>query len=933
MKSYRAPRRGRLSTSFICQFGFTFFKILSLIIMPLKYSCSRRLACLCVFFLPYHLRPASGKPVQLSSAHDSLRQTSPAVIFQPKLRKLSGNPHYFIPHQELAHPRIGLALSGGGARCLAQIGVLQAVEESGFQIDFIAGTSMGSFVGGMYAAGYSAKQLRDLVKKIAWADIMKDTPPRKNLLFSQKQERDLALLRVRFNGFKPHIPHALTAGQKLHSVLAELTWKGNYWASGSFDDLRVPFRAIATDVYSGEEVVLENGDLSEAIRASGALPLLIAPVPKGDMLLVDGGVANNIPVDVVRRYGIEIVIAVDATSNLRSKEHISSPWEFADQVTTIMQQEKNARQRGAADILISFEDLARTSLDFANLDSLIQLGYERMLEKLPELRARYQETNEHTRDETREEYSAAVVRVQGETLISHFEQARNGNTHKLSGQEIQQRVENLYASGDYDRVEARLKEDTLTFTLARNPILRAARFHGNTIYADSVLQQRLRSKRGAHINHHQGKEDLTAVIEHYRRDGYALAQISNVNFDSASGVLDITIDEGRVTRIEIEGLQRSQDFVVTREFSLRAGEIFNSKRARQGIDNIHSTGLFENVSLMPQRLPQGGVLLKIKIEEKPYNVVRLGDYYQSERGNLAFLELGNENVLGTGSKLFVHGALGTRDQETKLAWRSDRIFRTFLTLSASAYRRVQENFIYDEQFLHETLGKFSERRAGMRVSVGQQVRRFGALSAELRWEEVHFGSRFGAGYPAGTSRITALILRSALDTRDRLPFTRGGRYLNVSYEYAKPSLPEEDSFIKFFAHAESFHSLGPHTLHTKFLGGAADRTTPFSEQFRLGGPQQIFGLRDQQFIGRQMVLGSLAYRYQLRKRPFFDTYLSVRYDVSGIWRDQFDASYKKIRHALGVAITLDTPLGPMGVALGTYENRQKRVYFTFGVPF
>lgn len=900
--------------------------------MPLNAYCSRRLVCLCFFLLDY-ARPVSGKPMQLLTVDDSLRQKNPAVIFQPRLRKRTGNPHYLIPYQEPAHARIGLALSGGGARCLAQIGVLQALEENGFPIDFIAGTSMGSFVGGMYAAGYSAAQLRELVKKIAWDDIMKDTPPRKNLLFSQKQERDLALLRVRFNGLKPHIPHALTAGQKLHSVLAELTWKGNYWASGSFDNLRVPFRAIATDVYSGEEVVLESGDLSEAIRASGALPLLIAPVPRGDMLLVDGGVANNIPVDVVRRYGIEIVIAVDATSNLRAKEHISSPWEFADQVTTIMQQEKNARQRGAADILISFEDLARTSLDFTNLDSLIQLGYARMQEKLPELRARYQETGHLARDEGEANYAVAAVQVRGDSAPALFARARNGHTHTMSGFEIQQRVEDFYASGDYGRVEARLENDTLTFALARNPIVRATRFIGNTIYADTVLQRCLSTKPGAHINHHRGKEDLTAVIEHYRRDGYALAQISAVRFDSAAGLLQITLDEGRVASIEIEGLHRTQKFVVTREFSVRAGEIFNSKRARQGIDNIHSTGLFENVSLMPQRLAAGGVLLKIKIEEKPYNVVRLGDYYQSERGNLAFLELGNENVLGTGSKLFAHGALGTRDQEAKLTWRSDRIFKTFLTLSASGYHRVQENFIYDEQFLHETLGKFSERRAGLRVSVGQQVRKFGALSAELRWEEIHIGSRFGAGYPAGTSRLTALALRSALDTRDQLPFTRGGRYVNVSYEYAKPSLPEEDSFVKFFAQAESFHSLGPHTLHTKVLGGLADRTTPFSEQFRLGGPQQIFGLREQQFLGRQMLLGSLAYRYQLRKRPFFDTYFSVRYDVSGIWRDQFDVSHKKIRHAVGVAMTMDTPLGPLGMAVGTYENRQRRVYFNFGVTF
>jgi NTE family protein len=884
--------------------------------MPFKLAAPRR-------------RVAGLIPVLILYSSTLLFGQEQALVFHPQWGKPQGNPHYFIPHRELAHPRLGLALSGGGARCLAQIGVLQALEEENIPIDFIAGTSMGSFVGGMYAAGYSAKQLREIVKRIAWDDIMKDTPPRKNLLLSQKQEHeDLALLQIRFNGLKPDIPRALTAGQKLHSVLTELTWKANYWASGSFDNLRVPFRAIATDVYSGEEVVLESGDLSEALRASGALPLLIAPVPKQDMLLVDGGVANNIPVDIVRRFGMEIVIAVDATSNLRNKEHLASPWEFADQVTTIMQQEKNARQRGAADILISFEDLSRTSLDFTDLDALIQLGYERMRGQLPKLRAL------RNRQEAAAEPGYAIhVRTvrDGENVFTPAP-ACNG-AGALTASEIQRRVDSLYASGDYQNVEARLARDTLTFILTRNPILRAVRLRGNTIYPDSILLACVKSRRGAHLNHHQGKAELTALIEHYRRDGYALAEIEHVQFDSAGGELTIAIDEGKVSHIELEGLRRTQALVVLREFALRPGEIFNSKRARQGIDNIHSTGLFENVGLTPLREAEGGVRLRIKVEEKAYNVVRVGDYYYSERGNFAFIEAGNDNVLGTGSKLFLHGGLGKRRQEARISWRSDRIFKTFLTLSASAYHRVQDDFVYDQQELDRTLGQYFERRGGVRLSVGQQVRGLGAVSAQLRWEEIRIGRLYGEGYPAGASRLTSFEANSVLDTRDRLPFPRGGRYLNLGYEYGNVSTPAPESFVKFAAHVETYHTLGPHTLLVKMLGGVSDRTTPFSEQFRLGGPRQILGLREQQLFGRQFVLGGFAYRYQLRKRPFFDTYVSARYEVSGLWNDQEEASYKRFHHAWGLSVSWDTPLGPVGLAFGTYENRQRRIYFNAGVPF
>mgnify|MGYP001570356503 FL=1 len=221
----------------------------------------------------------------------------------------------------------------------------------------------------------------------------------------------------------------------------------------------------------------------------------------------------------------------------------------------------------------------------------------------------------------------------------------------------------------------------------------------------------------------------------------------------------------------------------------------------------------------------------------------------------------------------------------------------------------------------------------MRLALGQQVRRFGALSAQLRWEEIHLGKLYGEGYPVGTSKLTALAVSSVVDTRDRLPFARGGRYVNLCYEYGQVSATEAESFIKFSGQLETFHTLGPHTLRAKTLGGFSDRTTPFSEQFRLGGPEQVFGLRDRQLLGRQFVLGSLAYRYQLRQRPLFDTYLSARYEVSGLWNDQDDASYKKFHHAWGFALSWDTPLGPVGVALGWFENRQRRVYLNAGMAF
>ena len=253
---------------------------------------------------------------------------------------------------------------------------LKALEENDIRVDFIAGTSMGAVIGGLYAAGYSAKQLQEIMREMSWSDIIVDEQPRRNLLLSQKQERDRAFLQLRFQGLKPQIPKALTAGQKLHSVLTDFTLKAKYWSSIDFDHLKIPFRAVATDVISGREIVLDSGDLAEAMRASAAVPFLFSPVPKEGMLLVDGGLLNNIPVDIVRSNGMEIVIAVDATSNLREKDDFTTPLELVDQMTTIMQYESNRKQRSAADVLISLENSQQASTSFSDIDSLISQGYE-----------------------------------------------------------------------------------------------------------------------------------------------------------------------------------------------------------------------------------------------------------------------------------------------------------------------------------------------------------------------------------------------------------------------------------------------------------------------------------------------------------------------------------------------------------------------------
>ncbi len=232
--------------------------------------------------------------------------------------------------------KIGLALSGGGARGAAHIGVLKILEEHRIPVDYIAGTSMGAIVGGLYASGMSAQELEALISHIDWADAFADKIPRQDRSFRRKRDDDLYLVKNKpgFSGGKLKFPPGILDGQKIDLLLKKHTLP--VLAVRDFDDLSIPFRAVATDLATGDAVVLDHGDLALAMRASLSIPLVFAPREIDGLLLADGGVSSNLPIDVVRRMGADVVIAVDISTPLQERAQLTSVLAITDQLTGIM---------------------------------------------------------------------------------------------------------------------------------------------------------------------------------------------------------------------------------------------------------------------------------------------------------------------------------------------------------------------------------------------------------------------------------------------------------------------------------------------------------------------------------------------------------------------------------------------------------------------
>ena len=284
----------------------------------------------------------------------------------------------FLSTWTLAEPlRTGLVLSGGGARGLAHIGVLKQLEEMNIPIDAIAGTSMGAVIGGLYAAGYSADELEQIALDLDWQATLSDTPLREDIPYRRKQDdRDfLVKQRLTFKDGALSFPLGLLQGQNMGVVLESLLVHTN--EIDDFDRLPIPFRAVATDIATGEAVVFDHGHLPLAIRASLALPGFFAPVEVDGRLLVDGVLSKNVPIDVARAMGVDRVIVVDIGTPLKSASELNSVLDIMDQTTTLLTRTNTERQLATltdADLLLqpALGDMGFSS--FAETQQAIDAG-------------------------------------------------------------------------------------------------------------------------------------------------------------------------------------------------------------------------------------------------------------------------------------------------------------------------------------------------------------------------------------------------------------------------------------------------------------------------------------------------------------------------------------------------------------------------------
>ena len=878
-------------------------------------------------------------------------------IVRPAYGELQKKTFDVLSYYDIQRPKIGLVLSGGGARGVAHLGVLEVFEENNIPIDFIVGASMGSLIGGLYAIGYSTEALHALVDTTDWQHILSltDRTDRRDMFIGQKLSPRRGLFTLRFDGIVPVLPAGVTPAQRLSSFINQLVLQGVYHADTSYDNLRVPFRSVATDIISGDRVVFDSGDLVQALRASISIPLVFAPVKMGDMQLVDGGLVSNIPVDIARINECDIVIAVNTTSGMRSEEQLGAPWEYADQIITIMQQRWNRDQLRLADVIITPPIDEYAGSDFDKMSVFIEEGRRSAREAINEIRRRI------------DNYYASLMEadsvVYQNPLIKNAGGAANNDSlhtiptgNNLSRPELIRKLNTIYASGWYRDVYASVNRDDhityITLHKEKNPVLRRVHFIGNHHIGSDTLSEILSELIDLPLNHNKMRLALERVLLKYRTEGYSLAKIQGTDFDDSTGVLTVDINEGTLGAMVIKGNRQTRGYVIRREFPIRPGDVFKVDDAMRGVRNINGTGLFNQV-LIGVRQTDSEPELIVNVDERYPDLMRLSMRIDETNHFQPMVELRNENLFGHGIQAGFSIGGGLQNRIYQVDYIVHRLFNTYVTSGVTGFYRFDDIPVYRDDpesskrdWIRIKDGEYRQRKWGANISIGTQFERVGNLSYIIRLENHKIEERETGTFNPDTYTLVAQRISTMFDTFDKYPYPGEGVSFEAYYESALSLFGSEVSYSKFYINYESYNTFfRRHTLRPRIIFGFGDETLPLSEKFLFGGKDLFYGLREYDNRGRQILVLSFEYRFLLPFKIFTDAYLSARYDVGSVWTKPEDIRLKDFIHGIGIGLGFDSGLlGPIEIAVGrAYQSRGDiidqtvpsgplQTYFSIGYP-
>ncbi|MDX9858848.1 MAG: patatin-like phospholipase family protein [candidate division Zixibacteria bacterium] len=827
-----------------------------------------------------------------------------------------------------------LALSGGGARGLAAIGVLKAFEEKNLTIRGIAGTSMGGIVGGLYACGYTPDELADTVGAFDFSEVFSNQPARSTMFQTRRADRDRHLVTIRFDGITPYIPQGLTTGQKLTALFTRLTTKANYLAGGDFSRFVVPFVTVSTDVVSGELVPLRGGSLSDAMRATMAFPLAFTGVETDGRLLMDGGMLAPVPVDLARALvdSVSFVVAVNTTSPLVGKDDLTTPVDIAGQVTSIMTADQLRDQLSRASYVVTPAIESYSSSDFDSKDSLIALGYRAGLSAADSIIA-LQEA----------QHRARLVRIHA-VRVAGVDRFHADRLHAelidrlMSRRELIAHLRSFYREVEPFQIEAIIRDAVLDEGMSSDhavdveivvePALPRERvtvtFDNNAIYDDSTLTSLMRLSDGD-ISARDLRAGIDSIRAQYRRDGYDFADIRTISYNRDSARVTIAVDEAIIRRIDVENNSRSRDWLIRSYFPFRVGQPYSTSGAAQGVSNLYGTDLFDRVSvdLIPYR---GGAIVKIQVVEKRYTQLRVGWHWVDEYQSEEFFELRDDNLYGVGLEALAHARVGKDRWQYFVKGKLDRIFFTYMTAQTRLFYERIDRSLFSSRGVE--LGEREEERWGGEFTIGQQIARLGTVTAGLTTEAIRWYDKVeDAG---NRMSLRSLTLESRVENLDHVPFPTSGNQHHFKLQLTGEVFGGDVEFTKYYSSLESYWTFGTAlTVHPRVAIGLSRTGMPPPEKFYVGGAQSFVGYHTDELSGDKVFL----FNQEVRLNLPLNLYAIARFDIGDVYSSTDQIKLRNLRHGYGAFAAYSSPLGPIEFGYGRADDDVDQFYFNAGFAF
>ena len=402
-----------------------------------------------------------------------------------------------IGQDTIKRPKIGLVLSGGGAKGFAHVGVLKVLEAAGIKIDYIGGTSMGAVVGGLYASGYAANQIDSIIKVTNFDNLLIDYIPRSSKSFYEKRNDELYALILPFNNFKIGAPQSLSKGMFNYNLFNKLTLHVRHVRD--FNQLPIPFLCMATDIEFGQQVILDKGVLAQAFFASSALPSVFSPVILDGKFLIDGGVTNNYPIEEIKKLGADIIIGVDVQSGLRDRNQLQDATKILFQITNLQMIEKMKLNAKNTDIYIKPDIKEYGAVSFEKAKEIILRGEEAAFSVYEKIDQLADKSNPYYKPQLKiESDSLKIVNIVCNNLKDYSKAYIEGKLKFKSGAKIRYKdlemgINNIDATHNFGAVIYSLEPngmgDELILNLAENPVKTYLKFglHFDGFYKSGVL--------------------------------------------------------------------------------------------------------------------------------------------------------------------------------------------------------------------------------------------------------------------------------------------------------------------------------------------------------------------------------------------------------------------------------------------------------------